>query len=85
MKLDAVSSTVLLQAGKLHFGVILGWSVVGSMGVWFVVNNMAGEILTCVSVQLCSVRAHPHLAQRPRSRPQTPVSKAMSWVCTAAV
>ena len=30
------------QAGKLHFGVILGWSVAGSTAVWFVVNNMAG-------------------------------------------
>ena len=32
----------LLQSGKLHFGVILGWSVAGSTAVWFVVNNMAG-------------------------------------------
>ena len=34
-----------VQAGKLHFGVVLGWSVVGSMGVWFVVNNKAGTLL----------------------------------------
>ena len=26
--------------GKLHFGVILGWSVVGGMVVWFVVSNL---------------------------------------------
>lgn len=31
-----------MQAGKLHFGVILGWTVVASMAVWFVVNNLAG-------------------------------------------
>lgn len=31
-----------LQTGKLHFGVILGWSVVSSIVVWLVVNNMAG-------------------------------------------
>ena len=32
------------QTGKLHFGVILGWSVVGSMAVWFVANNIGGGI-----------------------------------------
>lgn len=31
-----------VQTGKLHFGVILGWSVVGSAAVWFVVSNLAG-------------------------------------------
>ena len=31
-----------LQTGKLHFGVILGWSVVSSIVVWLVVNSMAG-------------------------------------------
>lgn len=30
------------QTGKLHFGVILGWSVVGSAAVWFVTSNLAG-------------------------------------------
>jgi hypothetical protein len=30
------------QSGKLHFGVILGWSVVGSMAVWFVAHNIGG-------------------------------------------
>ncbi len=34
--------TFSLQTGKLHFGVILGWSVVSSIVVWLVVNNMAG-------------------------------------------
>jgi len=34
--------THTLQTGKLHFGVILGWSVVSSIVVWLVVNNMAG-------------------------------------------
>ena len=33
----------MLQTGKLHFGVILGWSVVGSAAVWFVVSNLAGK------------------------------------------
>lgn len=33
---------LLLQAGKLHFGVILGWTVVASAAVWFVVNNLMG-------------------------------------------
>lgn len=33
---------VCQQAGKLHFGVILGWSVVASAAVWFVVNSLAG-------------------------------------------
>ena len=32
-----------LQTGKLHFGVVLGWSVVGSAAVWFVVSNLAGQ------------------------------------------
>lgn len=31
-----------MQTGKLHFGVILGWSVVSSLIVWLVVNSMAG-------------------------------------------
>lgn len=31
-----------MQTGKLHFGVVLGWSVVGSAAVWFVVSNLAG-------------------------------------------
>lgn len=28
------------QMGKLHFGIILGWSVVHSMVLWFLVNNV---------------------------------------------
>ncbi|CAK0785761.1 hypothetical protein CVIRNUC_008972 [Coccomyxa viridis] len=35
-------SAVHLLTGKLHFGVVLGWSVVGSAAVWFVVSNLAG-------------------------------------------
>lgn len=31
-----------LQTGKLHFGVILGWSVVGSMLMWGVVSSLTG-------------------------------------------
>ena len=30
------------QTGKLHFGVVLGWSVVGSTVLWFVANNIGG-------------------------------------------
>ena len=30
------------QMGKLHFGVLLGWSVVHSTLLWFVVNQLAG-------------------------------------------
>ena len=32
----------MAQTGKLHFGVVLGWSVVGSTVVWFVANNIGG-------------------------------------------
>ncbi|KAK9826895.1 hypothetical protein WJX81_006155 [Elliptochloris bilobata] len=35
-------ASVHLLTGKLHFGVILGWSVVGSTAVWFVANNIGG-------------------------------------------
>ena len=41
MKVSSLTP-VCMQTGKLHFGVILGWSVVGSAAVWFVVSNMAG-------------------------------------------
>ncbi|KAL0048243.1 hypothetical protein WJX82_010954 [Trebouxia sp. C0006] len=37
-----VLACIHLLTGKLHFGVILGWSVVSSIVVWLVVNNMAG-------------------------------------------
>ncbi|KAK9919010.1 hypothetical protein WJX75_008673 [Coccomyxa subellipsoidea] len=39
----AILGSVHLLTGKLHFGVILGWSVVGSAAVWFVVSNLAGQ------------------------------------------
>lgn len=29
--------------GKLHFGIILGWSVVHSAILWFVINQLAGS------------------------------------------
>lgn len=35
-------SLAAAQTGKLHFGVVLGWSVVGSMVLWFVANNVGG-------------------------------------------
>ena len=31
------------QVGKLHFGYILGWTVVGSMLIWFVLNIITGS------------------------------------------
>jgi len=31
-----------LLTGKLHFGIILGWSVVHSAALWFVLNQLAG-------------------------------------------
>lgn len=33
--------TQTLQMGKVHFGVVLGWSVVQSMVIWFVCNRIA--------------------------------------------
>ncbi|KAL6770228.1 hypothetical protein ACKKBG_A34115 [Auxenochlorella protothecoides x Auxenochlorella symbiontica] len=32
-----------LLVGKLHFGYILGWTVVGSGLIWFVLNSMTGS------------------------------------------
>jgi hypothetical protein len=32
-----------LQLGKMHFGVLLGWSVVQSGVLWFVVNQIASN------------------------------------------
>lgn len=32
-----------LLSGKLHFGVILGWSAVSSTLFWFVINQLAGD------------------------------------------
>ena len=31
------------QVGKLHFGYILGWTVVGSVLIWFVLNSIAAS------------------------------------------
>jgi protein YIPF5/7 len=31
-----------VQTGKLHFGVILGWSVVHSVLIWFLLNQLSG-------------------------------------------
>ncbi len=33
----------LPQTGKLHFGVILGWSVVHSAVLWFLVNQVGAS------------------------------------------
>ena len=32
----------LTQTGKLHFGIILGWSVVHSAVLWLIVNQLVG-------------------------------------------
>lgn len=32
-----------LLVGKLHFGYILGWTVVGSILIWFVLSSIAGQ------------------------------------------
>jgi hypothetical protein len=32
-----------LQVGKLHFGYILGWTVVGSVLIWFVLQSVVGS------------------------------------------
>lgn len=32
-----------LVVGKLHFGYILGWTVVGSVLIWFVLNSIAAS------------------------------------------
>ncbi len=29
--------------GKVHFGIILGWSVLAAMVLWFVVKNISGD------------------------------------------
>lgn len=34
---------VVCQMSKLHFGIILGWSVVASSILFFVVNQLAGQ------------------------------------------
>jgi protein YIPF5/7 len=40
--LTNASCTKTLQVGKLHFGYILGWTVVGSILIWFVLSRIAG-------------------------------------------
>lgn len=32
-----------MQVGKLHFGYILGWTVVGSVLIWFVLQSIVGS------------------------------------------
>lgn len=38
----AHDSLFVTQTAKFNFGVLLGWSVVCSMTIWFVVSSMAG-------------------------------------------
>jgi len=33
----------LLWHGKVHFGIILGWSVLAAIALWFVAKNIAGD------------------------------------------
>lgn len=39
----AVAVVSPLQMGKVHFGVLLGWSVVQSVVLWFMVNQIASN------------------------------------------
>ncbi len=39
----AVIAVLPLQMGKVHFGVLLGWSVVQSIVLWFMVNQIASN------------------------------------------
>ena len=32
-----------IQVGKLHFGYILGWTIVGSALIWFILSSIAGH------------------------------------------
>lgn len=41
--LAALLGTLHLVMGKLHFGVILGWSVVAACVLAFIVNQLAGD------------------------------------------
>lgn len=36
-------SVYALQMGKVHFGVLLGWTVVQSIVLWFMVNQIASN------------------------------------------
>lgn len=35
--------TPLQWHGKVHFGIILGWSVCAAIALWFVAKNIAGD------------------------------------------
>ncbi len=39
----ALFSYLAQWQGKVHFGIILGWSVLAAIVLWFVVNNIAGD------------------------------------------
>ena len=39
----AILGIAHLLVGKLHFGYILGWTVVGSILIWFVLSSIAGH------------------------------------------
>jgi len=42
------------QVGKLHFGYILGWTVVGSTLIWFILSSIAGSDTDSRSLDLYS-------------------------------
>ncbi|KFM25630.1 Protein YIPF5 [Auxenochlorella protothecoides] len=44
-----------LLVGKLHFGYILGWTVVGSGLIWFVLNSMTGRSLAAIGLGVAAV------------------------------
>lgn len=38
-----LAASHLLWQGKVHFGIILGWSVLSAIVLWFVVKNISGD------------------------------------------
>ena len=40
--------------GKVHFGIILGWSVLAALALWFVAKNIAGDSPDVVACDLYS-------------------------------
>lgn len=51
---SADSVIFFLQVGKLHFGYILGWTVMGSTLIWYVLSSIAGADADSRSLDLYS-------------------------------
>eukprot|EP00798_Chlamydomonas_sp_ICE-L_P007397 gene7397-524_t len=80
-----------LLTGKLHFGIILGWSVVHSAVLWFVINQLAGtdavenQGLDLYSICcVCGYCMVPLVVYSAISLlvPQTPAMVALAAFCT---